>query len=138
MLLVLGFLSLVALYGLKEYFRTNKDLLDEKPVAELRAPALIEAFATNPAQSNHWYRNKVVAVLGNVRSVQQEGNPVVDSLGDAGQMSSVQCSMNSAHVEAYKTVAVGQQIKLKGLCTGAITDDLLGTDIKLSRCIVES
>lgn len=137
-LLILAALIVFAvLYGLKEYFRTNKDLSSEEAVAVMSAPELIQAFEKDSLQSNQLYVNKVVAVKGQVKSIQAEDNPVVITLGAEGMMSSVQCSMDSTHAEAYKAITQGKQVTVKGLCTGAITQELFGTDVKLNRCVIE-
>jgi hypothetical protein len=45
--------------------------------------------------------------------------------------------MDSTHVAAYRHLTTGSLVTIKGLCTGAITQDLFGTDVKLSRCVIE-
>ena len=129
-------LLLATLYGLKEYFRTHKDLTGELPVAQLNINALIDAFESDSAGSSRLYINKVIAVNGRIKNVQAGDNPVVITLGEEDQMSSVQCSMDSTHVAAYSSLAIGDAVNIKGICTGAVSHDLFGTDVKLSRCLI--
>ena len=138
--IIMAALVLVAaagLYGVTEYFRTHNDLAGEEPVADLTALQLITAFETNAVQSQQQYVDKVVRVTGYITGMAAADNPVVISLGEKGTMSSVQCSMDSTH-PLPATNFVGKQVTLKGLCTGAITEEMFGTDVKLTRCVLET
>jgi hypothetical protein len=135
-LVVAALVVLAVLYGLKEYFRTNKDLSGERAVAELAAFELVQAFENDSARSHRRYVEKVILVYGKIKAIQAEDNPVVLTLGEEGRMSSVQCSMDSTYASVYKSFSVGKQVRLKGMCTGAISQDLFGTDVKLNRCVI--
>lgn len=128
--------ALAGLYGLKEYFRTHDDLAGEKPVAELNATQLITAFETAAAQSQQQYIDKVIRVTGYVTGIAADDHPVVLTLGEKGRLSSVQCSMDSTHTIPVGNL-IGKTVTVKGLCTGALGGDLFGTDVKLSRCLLE-
>ncbi|NTS42409.1 hypothetical protein HRG84_16020 [Flavisolibacter sp. BT320] len=129
-------LAAAGLYAANEYFRTHDDLSGKKPVADLMAAQLIAAFEANAVQSRQQYVDKVVKVRGYVTAVAAEDKPVVITLGEKGMLSSVQCSMDTTQsIDAANLV--GQQVAIKGICTGALTEDLFGTDVKLSRCILE-
>lgn len=132
---VLLIVAVAAWYGYKEYTRTNKDLTDAAPHFSLSATALIAAFEKDTASANRQYVDKIISVSGNVKSIDANGNPVVIALGDAGQMSSVQCSMDSTHADGYKGIKEGDQLAIKGMCTGGKTEDLFGTDVILNRCV---
>ena len=138
--IILGVVALFAvagLYGLKEYFRTHDDLAGKKAVAELTAAQLITAFETAAAHSQHPYIDKVIRVTGYVTGIAADDHPFVLTLGEKGRLSSVQCSMDSTHTIQVDTL-IGKTVTIKGLCTGAIGEDLFGTDVKLSRCLLEN
>jgi hypothetical protein len=78
----------------------------------------------------------VIEVTGQVKNIDKEGNPVVIFLGPAGAMSSVKCSMDSSHAGGYDAVAAGAQVTIKGTCTGYQTEELLGTDVEMTRCVI--
>jgi hypothetical protein len=134
---VLVLVALAAWYGWKELTRKNKDLESEKAVATVNATDLITAFEKDSASANKLYVDKIIAVKGRVKNVNADGNPIVISLGEEGQMSSVQCSMDSTHAGEYKAIVVGSNATIKGMCTGALTEEMFGTDVKLNRCVVE-
>lgn len=125
-----------AWYGYREYNRTNTSLDDARADAAVTATNLLAAFEKDSASAVKQYNDKIVAVSGPVKKIEADGNPVVVFLGDAGQLSSVQCSMDSTNVEAYKTLKTGMTATLKGEVAGFRSDPLFGTDVILNRCVV--
>ncbi|HEX2606058.1 MAG TPA: hypothetical protein VHK91_01720 [Flavisolibacter sp.] len=122
-------------YAYKEYHRTNADLTGRTPDFEMSAGDLISRFEKDTVASKK-YIDKVIAVDGKVKSIDKDGNPVVIALGDAGQMSSVQCSMDSTYVKDYQSIREGDALSIKGMCTGGRTEELFGTDVILNRCVL--
>src|SRR5437588_10263189 len=96
-LLVLLVIGIVIWYAYKEYNRSNASLNDEKPAATVSAAALLNAFEKDSASAVKQYNDKIIIVSGAVKKIAAESNPVVIALGEAGQMSSVQCSMDSTN-----------------------------------------
>jgi hypothetical protein len=127
----------VAFYAYREYNRSHVDLKQRDPDHSLSSASLIAAFEKDTASANKNYINSVVSVTGNIKSIDSNGNPVVISLGEPGEMSSVICSMDSVHAKDYKDLREGDKVTIKGICTGGETQDLFGTDVKLSRCVME-
>lgn len=125
-------------YAYKEYHRSNKDLKSGKADITIDASSLINAFEKDSLAASKKYIDKLIAVAGNVKSIDADGNPVVIALGQTGQMSSVQCSMDSVYANEYKSVKEGDQLIIKGMCTGGRSDDLFGTDVILNRCVFEN
>jgi uncharacterized protein (UPF0333 family) len=125
-------------YAYNEYHRTNKDLKNSSPDFTTDAVSLIASFEKDTATASKKYVDKIIAVSGNVKTIDTNGNPIVITLGDTGQMSSVQCSMDSTHADEYKPIKEGDQLTLKGICTGGRTEELFGTDVILNRCVIEN
>ncbi|MGN6400166.1 MAG: OB-fold protein [Flavisolibacter sp.] len=137
LLVLVVIIAAAGFYAYREYNRTNKDLKDSKAEITTDAAALIAAFEKDSSSANKKYIDKLIAVSGSVKSIDKDGNPVVIALGQSGEMSSVQCSMDSTHATDYKAVKEGDQITIKGKCTGGQTQDLFGTDVILNRCVLE-
>ena len=74
---------------------------------------------------------------GIVKKIVQDQQPAVVFLGDEGQMSSVQCSMDPVQT-AYKNLSTGAVVTIKGMVTGYRSDELFGTDVILNRCVMEN
>ena len=127
----------VAAYGYREYHRTSEDLLHSKASARLKAADLIQAYENDSLSFHQNYLDQIIAVSGVLKKKDTLGNPVVLTLGETGNLSGVQCSMDSNHTDLYRSFMEGQTVTLKGLCTGARTEELFGTDIILNRCVAE-
>jgi len=138
LLLVLVIIGAMGFYIYKEYNRTNRDLKDIKADINTNTASLIAAFEKDSSSANKQFIDKIVEVSGTVKSIDTNGNPVVIALGESGQMSSVQCSMDSTYVNEYKSVKEGDQLILKGVCIGGETQEIFGTDVKLNRCVLET
>ncbi|MDB5196789.1 MAG: hypothetical protein JWP88_1160 [Flaviaesturariibacter sp.] len=124
-------------YGYREWNRKNKDLTDVQATAQTTAASLIKAFESDSAAATKQYVDRVIAVQGKVKQVDAEGNPVVIFLGEEGSMSSVKCSMDSVHADQYEALAKGSPVTIKGTCSGYQTQELLGTDVELTRCVIQ-
>jgi len=136
LIIVLVAVALGGWYAINEYTRTNPDLREAKPDITTTVGALIADFENDSAAASRKYIDKIIAVSGSIKTIDANGNPVVVSLGDAGQMSSVQCSMDSTYANAYANLREGATVTLKGICTGGKTEAPFGTDVELSRCVV--
>ncbi|HEY1114452.1 MAG TPA: hypothetical protein VGE66_12860 [Chitinophagaceae bacterium] len=136
LLIVLTLVIVLGFYGYREYTRKNKDLKDVAPEATLSAAELIKAFETDSAGANKSYLGKIIAVKGTVKSVEKEDRSATIVLGEPGTMSSVRCSMDTAKLATAAGVQEGQQVTVKGACTGFNQDELLGSDVVLNRCVL--
>jgi hypothetical protein len=130
-------IAIAGWYAYYEYNRKNKDLKSETADISIAAPSLIAAFEKDSSAANKMYTDKILAVNGNVKKIDAEGNPVIIFLGTPGQMSSVKCSMDSLHAADYKAVKEGSSIIVKGKCSGGETTDLFGTDVTLNYCVIQ-
>ena len=124
-------------YGYTEYTRKVTDLSEVKADMSLNASELISAFQANEAQSNADYLDKIIMVNGIVREVERNDHghfTVV--LGEDMQMSSVRCSMDSSYQDKIAELTKGSRVMIKGACTGFNSDELLGSDVILNRCVI--
>ena len=123
------------IYAFTEYNRTNKDLKNVSPDYTINMNALVGDYDKDSSAFSKKYIDKVIEVSGTVKSIDMDGSPVIISLGESGSMSSVKCSMDSSYTN-YKPVKEGNQVAIKGICFGASSDALFGTDVSLNRCIL--
>ena len=126
------------LYGYKEYTRKVKDLSKVKAHVQMSAADLINAFENDETKANEIFLDKIIAVNGNVKSVEKNDMGYYSVvLGDENNMSSIRCSMDSIHQKDVANLEAGSFITMKGACTGFNADDLLGSDVILNRCVVQ-
>lgn len=137
---ILLVLAAIAIYAYREYYRTNKDLATVKADYTVEATTLVNEFLTNDSVAYNKYRNKILAVEGMVKAVDNADGDCTVVLGDTVELaSSVRCLLDSAHAATGATFKRGNRVTIKGAITGFKKDDtgLLGSDVELNRCVVE-
>jgi len=138
-LAVLLVLAVLAAYIYKEYNRTYEDTAEIKPDYSVTAASLLKEFEMDEPASNKKYWDKVILVNGMVKDRVKDDRGLYSLiLGDTASMSSVRCNMDSVHNKEASAVKKGDQLSMKGICTGFNADELLGSDVILVRCVVYS
>jgi hypothetical protein len=133
---VLMVVAVAAWYAYQEYNRKNKNLAEVEAEITINATTLLEAFEKDSSAANKRYLGKILAVNGIIKSIETEDNDATVILGDAGNMSSVRCSMDTTYAMKMASYKEGQSITIRGACTGFNKDDLLGSDVILNRCVI--
>ena len=129
----------VAFYAYKEFNRKQKDLTGMRPEFTVSAVDFIKEFGINEKAVNKKYLDKVIEVNGIVKeSIKDEKGFCTIVLGDTLAMSSVRCSMDSMHNGVLKNILKGNNLSIKGMCTGYNADELLGADIILNRGVISN
>jgi hypothetical protein len=117
-LAVAGIGAALYLYNLKP-----KNLQKVKPDFILTANDLQKAFDTEEVASSAKYINKIIEVSGEIISVKPgEKNSINISLRTGSDLSSVICTFPNSDTTFFKT---GNQITLRGVCSGFLMDVLL-------------
>jgi len=105
------------------FFVWNKPMQDVKNAKAISVPATVifNEYSANEKTANTKYIDKIVEVTGEVNSVSKnsEGKTVV-LLKTDDLMFGVNCTM-----EDDAQVKTGEQISIKGICTGYLTDVVL-------------
>jgi hypothetical protein len=119
--LLLAALFVVVATGV--YFYVNKPHRSVRAEEALRtsADSLFQAFASNEADANSQYLNKVIVVSGIVTSVETntDGKTVI-VLETGDLMFGVNCTLAEP-----ANPAVGQKILVRGICTGYLADVII-------------
>ena len=140
--IIIGFIAVAiiggAWFGYNEYNRKVKDLADVKAQITIETNNLINAFEKDEKAANAQFLDKIIAVMGNVKTIEKDdrGNYSI-VLGDNVSVSSVRCSMDSVHAKDVAAIKEGVEVIVKGACTGFNSDELLGSDVILNRCVLE-
>lgn len=136
-LLVIG--AIAAIYIYNEYNRKHKDTAKVKADYSILAADLLTEFTGNEKASGEKYMDKVIRVEGHIKDIiKDEKGFYTISLGDTASMSSVRCSIDSAHTSEVVNLQKGTKLAVKGICTGYTADELLGADVVLVRSVVDS
>lgn len=131
-------LAAAAFYIYKEYNRTHKDTTRLKPDYTVSATELLKEFETSEQVANKKYWDKVLRVEGMVKDLTRDDKGFYSIiLGDTASLSSVRCSVDSAHGAEAAVLKKGAVVAVKGICSGFNADELLGSDVILVRSVVD-
>lgn len=130
-----------ALYGYLVYTKGNKDLANVKPALTIEAEKLVQEFTSNEKAANQKYLPKeeyIIDVTGTVKSINKDerGKTTLVLQASASDMSSVQCAIDSTHVKDLTVLSAGASARVRGVVTGFNSDELLGSDVFLARCVL--
>jgi hypothetical protein len=129
-----------AVYGFIEYNRTAEDLLYVKAKQIVTVSKILSSFATDASGTNKEFLGQVIAIKGVLVDIEEDKNNFIVVLGDGASLSSVRCSMDSTHTETLTGLFKGELITIKGIVAGYNADDtgLLGSDVQMNRCVIDS
>lgn len=132
--LILIVLVLVVIGGVTGYLMYNKphkSTADATSDFVVDAPALFKEFSSDEAAANTKYLDKVVKVRGTVKSVETDeaGNSIL-TLDAADEMFGVICTIPNNVSGDLEMPEVGEQVTVKGVCTGMLMD------VVLIRCVL--
>ena len=115
-----------AFISYKIWNKPHRDVKDESTIA-VTAAAILEAYAADEQKANALYLDKAIAVTGEVHEVTKtpQGKTVV-SLKTTDPMAGIRCTMKQE-----VPVTKGENITIKGICTGYLMD------VTLVDCYVE-
>jgi hypothetical protein len=116
------------------YNKPHKDYSKAKPDFEVEAIAFFEEFRTNAAASSARYNGKVIAITGQLSSVEVTDEQVVALFEiDEGMFGSegVRCVLIPEKAETLMSIPPGSTITIKGHCTGYNE-----TDVILEHCSI--
>ena len=140
MILVLAGITGV-LYGSHEFFRRNPDMTVVEPRYKMAGVSLLAECAANEIRATQKYLGKVLEVTAEVKQVEIDDKGYYTVvLGAIKDMASIRCSMDTLHLGGLATLAKGTRVAVKGIYTGYNQDEtgLLGSDVQLNRCVVNS
>lgn len=135
---ILAIIIIAALYGWYQYSRTVDHLSDVPADYSVNAVSLIEEFTTDEVSADLKYQNRILAVQGMIKKIEDADSTSIIILGDTSDMNSVRCIMdNNAKTTSLQQ---GGMVTIKGAITGFKRDEtgLLGSDVELNRCVIEN
>ena len=113
------------------YFKPHADLNSLTADYHMTAADVLAAFSEDENTANQKYVDKVIEVSGVVADVTDTGDGgVVIALRDEGEMLGVNCSFQAADAAKAKALSVGDEVSIKGFCSGMLMD------VNLNRCVL--
>ena len=127
-------------YTCKEFNRRPANLVRAKPAYEVQVTDLLHEFSNNDSSANKKYLGKIVTVSGQIKKIDyDEDGYYTVVLGDSMQPSSVFCAMDTVYGRDASKLQPVSSVSVKGYFIGFEKDEtgLLGSDVKLNRCVIE-
>lgn len=131
-LLMIGVLILLigGVVGYKMWNKPHMDVAAADSFITLPANELLKAFQDNEAAANEKFLNKVVTIIGKIADIKKEQNETALHLETGDMMAVVICNLDPFSTHERSDFTVGEDIKLKGVCSGMLTD------VVLDRCVL--
>ena len=126
----------VLMAGVYWYYATEKyaDTKDVKADFSVEALAFIREFQQDNNAANAKYSDKIIDVRGMVSEVEAVDTTYNIKFVDTTSGSYAIFAFQQQHIDEAKTVKVGDQVTIKGSCSGGIYSDILeATSISFKR-----
>lgn len=134
-LLIIGLISAVigGAVGIYLWNKPVKDIQNAKADYSLTAQELFNAYQSNEAMADSIYRRAVIEVTGSVIEVKEEQKEIdgeqrtiTNVVLDGGDMMfGVICQMADPDIERLRSLAAGDEVTIKGECSGMLMDVVL-------------
>jgi hypothetical protein len=135
-ILAAGLVLVILFAGVYWYYATEKyaDTKYVKSDYTVNAIEFIREFQQQPGESNKKYTDKIITVNGIVSEIEPSDTTLNIKFIDTASGSYAIFAFQSQHVNEVKSVKVGDQVSVKGSCSGGIYSDILeATSITFKR-----
>ena len=121
-----------AIIGYKIYNKPHVNVAQEKAAISSTASVLLEAFSADETAANLKYLGKIIQVKGVISKIEIVNKKGSISLETEALFGSVLCTLTPEESLSTKELKIGQEILLKGICTGFLMD------VVLVKCIIKN
>ncbi len=112
-----------------EYRKPHTDVADKTTAIFIKAVDLYKDFNSDEAAANAKYLDKIIEVTGAVDHTENANGATLILLSADQMMGGISCKMFDAK---NSTVQKGQQITIKGKCSGFLSD------VNLVDCVIKN
>ncbi|MFT3747421.1 MAG: hypothetical protein QM768_03865 [Agriterribacter sp.] len=112
------------------YNKPREGVSSKSADTRVTALRLYEAFSNNESEANKTYLNKVVEVKGVVDDLTDSGEDIILTLGPQTSGGGISCRFSPGKEVTEKNITTGQEITVKGRCTG------FNMDVNLTDCVI--
>jgi tRNA_anti-like len=128
---IIAIIAIVGGYGYKEFNRKAVDLYNVQAQEIISSDSLIAAYEFDEVKANSKFLGKTLLVSGVIAEINNQQDSLLNIfLGTEKDMHKVSCLLDNNQLENIKKITVGNQISIKGICTGFLAD------VELNRCVI--
>lgn len=119
-------------FGFYLYNKPHQGIEDEQPAFRMSAAALISDYDANEETANAKYLGKIVEVKGVIAEKAKDEKGIINVTLQGPDLAGVGCQFDPNAQEELAAVKEGQEVVIKGICTGVLMD------VVLVDCVVEN
>jgi tRNA_anti-like len=113
------------------------DNTDVNPTMILSFDELNTKMNLNDSAAFATYTNKVVAINGMVKNIDNSDSLVTVIIGDTTSMNTIICQADNRHLPDFTSIKQNTNIRIKGMCAGYYADEMgLGNSLQLKNCVI--
>ena len=109
----------------KMYNKPHVNVAESKSDIVLTADKILSDFSTDENAANTKYLEKIIEVKGTVSDIKTENEKGIITLKTNDDFGSVLCHLSESSTKKINSIKEGQEIKVKGICTGFLMDVIL-------------
>ena len=122
-ILIIGLLGIFI--GYKMYNKPHINVAEKPVEITIIANTLLADFSSDETKANTEYLDKIIAVKGMVTTIEFNGEKAAISLQTKDDFGSVVCYLVKDEFKKSAEIKEGQEVILKGICTGFLMDVIL-------------
>lgn len=111
---------------------SRNDIIHRKADVEVSAIELLESFGQDENAAEERFLGKTVSVSGIIQSLENSPGKTTITLESGDPISAVVCEMNNMLQADFSSLEEGQQLTIKGECSGKLMD------VILVNCVIEN
>jgi DNA/RNA endonuclease YhcR with UshA esterase domain len=123
LVLIFGIIGAVVAY--KMYNKEHVNVAKTKSDISLSADEILNDFSSDESIANTKYLEKIIEVKGDISEIKIEKEKGIITLKTNDDFGSVLCHLSKESTQKINSLKVGQEIYLKGICTGFLMDVIL-------------
>lgn len=121
--LAIGLMALAGVaFGIYLFNKPHQSVLNEKPDFQVQSSEIINEFEKNEDAANKKFNGKVVEVVGVVSEKSKDEQGKLNITLQGQDIAGIGCVFEKAAQAKAATLAEGQEVKIKGICTGILMD----------------
>ncbi len=112
-------------YGYYLYNKPHQSIADEAPAFSINVNKIINDYEADEKKANELYLGKIVEVSGLIseKTLDSKGNYSIILQGP--DLAGVSCEFEPNAQNSLTNLKEGQEVKIKGICTGILMDVVL-------------
>ncbi|HNP48052.1 MAG TPA: hypothetical protein PKL85_04400 [Bacteroidia bacterium] len=119
------FLTAAVAFGYYLFNKPHGSIIDETPIFSSKAVGLVDEYEADENSANTKYLGKVIEVEGTVSDKSMDEKGVLNITLKGGDLAGIGCQFDKNFQTDAMGFKNGDQVKIKGICTGILMDVVL-------------